>query len=153
MLEKPEIRLLKGFGDFNFGETAELIRQVFGDPNEIQNLNDDILNTNSLVYHYWDKGCSLFFDSNKNQRFCSVETDNKDTLLFQIPIFSLQEKELVSLLKEHGYTLSDTEMQSWGEKRLSFDEAGLDCYFENKRLISVNFGLIETENDFDYFPN
>ncbi len=120
MLEKPEIRLLKGFGAFNFGETAELIRQVFGEPNEVQNLSDDILNSNSLVYHYWDQGCSLFFDSNKNQRFCSVETDNKASLLFETPIFSLQEKELVSLLKEPG---------SRGNPVLFLGEPGTDIIY------------------------
>lgn len=153
MFERPEIRLLKGFGPFRFGENAELIRQVLGEPNEIQTLEDAVLNTNSMVYHYWDKGCSLFFDSNKNHVFCSAETDNKDALLFQVPVFSLQEKELVQLLKENGYPLSDSEMHSWGEKRLSFDAAGLDCYFENNRLISINFSQIETENTITLFPN
>lgn len=153
MFEKPEIRLISGFCTLNFGASKEEAIRVFGEPEEIQNLSDDILNNNSLVYHYWNEGYSLFFDTNKSQSFCSVEIDNKDTTLFGIKLFSLKEKEIVELMKEKGYALSDSEVHKWGEKRISFDEAGLDCYFENGKLVSVNFGLLDTNTNFFYFPN
>ena len=154
MFDTPEIKLLAGFCSLPFGADKENAIHLFGQPEEIQNLNDDILNNSSLVFHYWDKGFSLFFDENKNQIFSSVEIDNRDTLLFNIKLFSLKEKEIVALMKQNNFTLSDTETHTWGEKRLSFDGAGLDCYFENNRLVSVNFGLIEPEeNKFQFFPN
>ena len=111
------------------------------------------MNNNSLVYHYWEQGYSLFFDMNKNQSFCSVEIDNKETLLFNEAVFTLKEKELIALMEKNGYALSDTEMHNWGEKRVSFDEAGLDCYFENNKLVSVNFGLLDNDPNFYFFPN
>jgi hypothetical protein len=153
MFEKPEIKLLKGFCTLSFGTSKENAIEVFGEPEEIQNLTDDILNNNSLVYHYWNEGYSLFFDTNKSQSFCSVEIDNRETLLFNVKIFTLKEKEIIELMHQNGYELSDTEIHKWGEKRISFDGAGLDCYFENTKLVSVNFGLLETENNFYYFPN
>lgn len=153
MLDKPEIKLLTGFCGLPFGASKETAVLAFGEPEEIQNLTDDILNNNSLVYHYWDHGFSLFFDTNLNQSFCSVEIDNRDALLFDTKLFSLKEKEIVELMKQNGYALSDSEVHNWGEKRLSFDSAGLDCYFENNRLVSVNFGVLETDSKFYYFPN
>ena len=153
MFEKPEIKLLKGFCVLPFGSSKDKAVEAFGQPEEIQNLTDDILNNNSMVYHYWNEGYSLFFDTNKDQTFCSVEIDNKETLLFEIRIFSLKEKDIVELMKKNGYSLSDSEVHKWGEKRISFDEAGLDCYFENGKLVSVNFGILESENNFYYFPN
>jgi len=153
MFDQPEILLLKGFCSLSFGDSKENVIKKFGEPEEIQNLTDDILNNNSLVYHYWEYGFSLFFDTNKNQAFCNVEIDNKETLLFGIKIFSLKEKEIIALMLENGYELSDSEMHQWGEKRISFDSAGLDCYFENNRLVSVNFGVLETDTNFYYFPN
>jgi hypothetical protein len=95
----------------------------------------------------------LFFDNNKNLSFCSVEIDNKETLLFDMKIFSLKEKEIIALMEQNGFPLSDSEMHQWGEKRISFDAAGLDCYFENNRLVSVNFGLLDGDTNFYYFPN
>lgn len=153
MFEKPEIKLLEGFCILSFGSSKEKAVEVFGQPEEIQNLTDDILNNNSMVYHYWNEGYSLFFDTNKEQAFCSAEIDNKETVLFDVKIFKLKEKEIVELMKEKGYALSDSEVHKWGEKRISFDEAGLDCYFENNKLISVNFGVPDQETNFYYFPN
>lgn len=106
-----------------------------------------------MVYHYWNEGYSLFFNTNQNQTFCSVEIDNKEVLLFETRLFALKEKEIVDLMKQRGYQLSDSELHKWGEKRLSFDEAGLDCYFENGKLVSVNFGVPDNGTNFLYFPN
>lgn len=153
MFEKPEIELLKSFCTLPFGSSKEKAIEVFGQPEEVQDLSDEILNTHSTVFHYWNEGYSLFFDTNRNQAFCSVEIDNRDAVLFNTPIFSLKEKEVLELMKQNGYALSDSEVHKWGEKRLSFDEAGLDCYFENGRLVSINFGVLESETNFYYFPN
>jgi len=153
MLDKPIIKLLKGFCDLPFGTTREMAVSHFGEPEEIQNLTEEILNNSSIVYHYWSLGFSLFFDTNKNQVFCSVELDNKETLLFDQKIFALKENEVVALMNRNGFVLSDSEVHKWGEKRLSFDDAGLDCYFENNRLVSLNFGVLETNSNFFYFPN
>jgi hypothetical protein len=153
MHEKPEIKLLSGFCTLEFGASKEEAKLIFGEPEEVQNLSDDILNNTSLVYHYWNEGYSLFFNTNKNQAFCSVEIDNKEALLFDTKIFTMKEKEMIEFMKQKGYALSDSEVHKWGEKRLSFDEAGLDCYFENGKLVSVNFGLLDNTTNFFYFPN
>lgn len=153
MVEMPEIKLHKGFCSLAFGANKESAVLIFGEPEEVQDMHDEILNTSTLVYHYWDQGYSLFFDLNRSQAFCSVEIDNKETLLFNIKIFTLKEKEIVLLMKEHGHPLSDTEVHQWGERRVSFDSAGLDFYFENNKLTSVNFSVPEIENKFVYFPN
>lgn len=149
----PQINLLKGFCTLNFGVSAVDAELVFGKPEEIQVLDDTILETSCTVYHYWDSGFSLFFDNKNSMKFSSVEVDNEDTLLFGKKIFSLNEQQLIDLMKEHNYTLTDTEKQDWGEKRLSFDEVGLDCYFENGRMSSVNFGIIDELNNFEFLPN
>jgi hypothetical protein len=149
----PQIYLLKGFCTLNFGVSAVDAELVFGKPEEIQVLDDPILETSCSVYHYWNSGFSLFFDNKNSMKFGSVEVDNKDTLLFGKKIFSLNEQQLIVLMKEHNYTLTDNENQDWGEKRLSFDEAGLDCYFENGKMSSVNFGVIDDLTNFEFLPN
>ena len=153
MTISPEIKLMVGFSALPFGSDKDLAIQVFGPAQETQVLTDDILGNNTLVYHYWDQGFSLFFDMNHNNSFSSVEIDNKDTILFDTKIFSLNEKELIALMKTNGHPLSDTEVHNWGEKRLSFDDVELDCYFENNKLVSVNFGRHSEKSEFKYFPN
>lgn len=149
----PQINLLKGFCTLNFGVSSVDAELVFGKPEEMQVLDDPILETSCTVYHYWESGFSLFFDNKNAMKFGSVEVDNEDTLLFGKKLFSLNEQQLIDMMKEHSYSLSDTEKQEWGEKRLSFDEAGLDCYFENQKLASINFGVIDEPGDFEFLPN
>lgn len=153
MSARPMIDLLKGFNNLPFGASKEEAVKVFGEPEEIQNLSDNILNNNSLVYHYWDQGFSLFFSTGTEQLFCAAEIDNRDATLFGLKLFSLKEKEIVELMQKNGFDMSDSEVHNWGEKRISFDEAGLDCYLENNKLVSINFGLLDKDNNFFYFPN
>ena len=153
MRSNPEIKLLVGFSSLPFGAHKDLAQQTFGQPQEIQVLTEDILGNNTLVYHYWDEGFSLFFDMNRNNSFSSVEIDNKDTLLYDVKIFTLKEKEIIALMTQNGHPLSDTEVHNWGEIRLTFDDVGLDCYFENNKLVSINFGRHSEKADFKYFPN
>ncbi len=140
------IYLLKGFGDLNFGESSKVALAFFGDPDETEELFDDLLNEKSLVYHYWEKGFSLFFKDDELKTFTCAEVDNKDALLFGKEIFALNENQIADLFKEHGFTLTETEQHAWGEKRLSFDEAFADLYFEKGKLISINFCIP------DYLP-
>jgi len=148
-----QINLLKGYSGFLFGQSITEAETLFGKPEETQVLDDDILETSCTVLHYWEQGFSLFFDNKNFKKFSSAEIDNEDTMLFGEKIFDLKENQLIDLMKKHNYELSDSEHQDWGEKRLSFDEAGLDCYFENGHLISINFGVIDEVDGFNFLPN
>jgi hypothetical protein len=112
----PQINLLKGFCTLNFGVTVVDAELVFGKPEEIQVLDDPILETSCTVYHYWESGFSLFFDNKNSMKFGSVEVDNEDTLLFNKKIFSLKEQELIDLMKDHKYILTDSEKTRMGRK-------------------------------------
>lgn len=149
----PHIHLLKGFCTLNFGVSTVDAELVFGKPEEIQVLDDEVLETSCTVYHYWQSGFSLFFDNKNAMKFGSVEVDNEDTILFSEKIFLFNEKQIIDLMHSHNFLLTDTEIQDWGEKRLSFDDGGLDCYFENGKLASINFGVIDEPSDFEFLPN
>lgn len=149
----PEIKPLVGFNGLDFWLFPKDAEAIFGPPEETQTLADDIFDTESYVMHYWDQGFSLFFDNLKEQRFSSVEVDNHETMLFGAMVFKLKEQEITDLMKKEGHALSDSETHDWGEKRLSFDTAGIDFYFENHKLQSINFGVIEDAGGFQYFPN
>lgn len=145
---------LKGFNNLNFGCTPKEFIDVYGEPDEKEELNDEVFNDHATVYHYWDYGFSAFFTKKPEETFSSIEIDNKDALLFNKRIFELSEKEVVALFKENNYTLSESEMHEWGEKRLSFDDVGVDLYFSNNKLNSINYGITtDIAGPFYYFPN
>jgi hypothetical protein len=135
----PEIKPCYGLSNLPFGSAMDEIEKVLGKPDETEVL-DDIDDCQSVVWHYWEQGFSLFFDENNNQLFGCVEIDNEETLLWGKKIFKMSEKEIIELFKSKSYSLYETEVHEWGEKRLSFDSANIDFYFEKNKLTSINYG-------------
>lgn len=136
-----DIKPGKGLCSLPFGASMKEAKQFFGKPDDTE-LLDEIENCCAIVWHYWDIGVALFFDENDEQRFNSVEIENKDTLLWGHPVFTFTEKRIIELFKGNGVLLYETELQEWGEKRLSFDNENIDFYFEKNKLTSVNYGRI-----------
>jgi hypothetical protein len=128
------------------------IEKILGTPEETEVL-DDMEDCQSTVWHFWNYGFSLFFDENNQQRFGCVEIDNENTTLWGKRIFELNEKEIIALFREKNYTEFETEVHEWGEKRLSFDAANIDFYFEKNKLSSINYGKQLSDPHILILPN
>jgi len=152
LLKQLEIKPCIGLSELLFGASMEDTEKMFGKTTDID-LFDDIDEAKSIVWHYWDFGFSLFFDEENKQGFCCVEIDNDDAILFGEKIFSLKEKQIIELFKQHNYTSFETELHEWGEKRLSFDDANIDFYFEQNKLISINYGKAFPSSNILILPN
>lgn len=139
-----EIKPVLGLSDLLFGASMAEAEKVFGKAEESEFL-DDIEDCQSTVWHYWEQGFSLFFDEKSQQIFCCVEIDNEDVILWGQKIFDFSEKQIIDLFKSKGITEFETELHEWGEKRLSFDEANIDFYFEKNKLSSINYGKSEMD--------
>jgi hypothetical protein len=148
-----QLKPLIGLNDLTFGALPTEIIKQFGEPEEIEELNDEILDDHVLVYHYWQLGISFFFSTQRNNIFSSVEIDNKNATLFDQKIFELKENEVIALFKKNNVNVSENEHHEWGEKRISFDAINMDLYFANGNLNSVNYGINEIDSAFPYNPN
>jgi hypothetical protein len=87
----------------------------------------------------------VFFEEGESDKeLVNFESVNDETTLFGKKIFAMKEKEIIALLKEHGYTEKDVEMLEdedyQNEKRVSFDEIMLDFFFEDEVLTAVSWG-------------
>ncbi|MBI3509678.1 MAG: hypothetical protein HY064_03370 [Bacteroidetes bacterium] len=141
-MKSYEAELLKHFGGVPFGASTEVIVSAMGSPEETENL-DSGDGTLAPVWHYWSRGFSLFFDNEDGTRFCCVEADNSVILkMLDTHVFKLNEDELRRLMKKYGFTQIEEELHEWGEKRLTFDEANVDYYFEKGIMVSINFGAM-----------
>ncbi len=139
MLSPPEIQLLSGFNTLPFGADPGKANALFGAPDEETVLEDEVFHKPKLLWHYHQLGLSLFFDGSQEKQFCSAECKHPDTLLWGEKVMGMNEKSLLEVLKKHNYVLSEREVLPWGETCLNFDEARLECYFENKKLIALSF--------------
>ena len=134
-----QIQLLEGFCTLRFGSDPASAKLLFGDPGEEDVLKDEVFERETLVFHYPDSEFSLFFEKNPEPQLHNVECENPEVLLNGQKPFSLGEKELSAFLKASGYSLSEREQLPWGELCLSFDSAGLTCYFQNNKLVALSF--------------
>jgi hypothetical protein len=148
-----EIIPLKGLNILSFGSEMAQALRVLGEPEEKEKLKDDILNSDSEVFHYWKIGLSLFFNNQSGLKLTCIEIDSRDTFLWGEKLFLLSEIEIKELFKKNGFEVSETENHEWGEMRISFDEALMDLYFENGQLTSVNFGYFQDDHSYYFFPN
>ncbi len=139
MPPRTQIQLLSGFETLPFGANPDKAMAVFGPPNEERELEDEVFNRPKLLWYYNNLALSLFFDLSHDRHFCSAECKHPDTLLFGETIIGASEKTVLELLKKNKHPLSEREVLPWGEICLHFDEAGLECYFENNHLIALNF--------------
>jgi hypothetical protein len=143
-----EACILKSFGPLSFGASAQDALETFGEPEE-KELLEGIDGSVSQVWHYWAKGFTLFFDGPGNNRFCCAEIDSSLQLkIWDIPVFSLNEPQLKEVFKQNGFKELDEEVHEWGEKRVTFDDAMADFYFENGIMVSVNFSaMVPSESE------
>lgn len=141
MVERLEIVPGKGLYSLLFGASIAEVENQLGKPNEIAFL-DDIEEHKSTVWHYWETGFSLFFDENNEHKLSSVEIDNTESEMWGQKIFRLTETQILELFKSKGIIQHELEKEEWGETRITFDELNIDFYFENHKLVSINYGKI-----------
>lgn len=148
-----EILPNKGFNRLYFGSTQNDAVKAFGEPEETEDLKDpEFPEADSRVLHYWSHGFSLFFSAGNAGAFSSAEVDDDNVILFGEKVFLLSESDLIALFKKNGFSLSDSEVHDWGEKRISFDDAMVDVYYEKGKLRSINFGQLSSAPNY-IFPN
>jgi hypothetical protein len=147
-----EIKPLMGFSTLLFGASMADAEKVFGKTEEVQ-LIDHIEESQTIVWHYWENGFTLFFCEKNNQLFNCVEIDNSEAQLWGQKIFALKEKQIIEFFKNKGITQFETEQHDWGERRLSFDEVNIDFYFEKNKLVSLNYCKPNLNSNLLILPN
>ncbi|MFW6020141.1 MAG: hypothetical protein ACOCPM_06120 [Bacteroidales bacterium] len=142
---KLEIHPHKGFGDLEFASTDQQIIERLGDPDSTEMVDDDQESINTILWDYIEPGFSLFLEGDHTARLSACETDNPETTLYGKKVFEMSEEEIIDLMKEHDFEKIDVDDEIWGERRVSFDDALIDFYFKNERLISINWGVVINE--------
>lgn len=143
-----EIKPNEGFGEIIFGTEMEPFVKQMGDPEEVENFDDDE-DLNTTLLHYWKSGVSIFFVGLSTHILAGIEIDNPEATLFGEKIIGKSEEEIVSLMKTNGNAEFETDTEM-GDKRLSFDIGMMDFFFRDSKLVYMNFGvLVDEEGNID----
>ncbi len=145
-LKKLSIRPLQGFGELDFGASMEEIIEIMGQPEDSEVLSDGDEEVETLLWYYYKNGITLFIEGAEHSVLSNCETDNDQAILFGNRVFEMLEDEIIQLMVEHGYTKYEVEEETWGEKRITFEDAQTDFYFEREQLVTVNWGVIVDNN-------
>lgn len=146
-MTKPSynIQLKKGLNELMFGAATEEAKKIFGEASEIEVLEKDTEDEPDTELWYYDEDSfSLFFETDTDLVLTSIEINNSATQLFGKKIFEMDEDGIIELMKENGFSEMYTEDEEWGEKLISFEDALIDFYFEEGKLVTVNWS-----NDLD----
>lgn len=134
----------KGLGNLSFGTDMESFVATYGEPEEVQNFDDDE-ELSTTVLHYWKDGISAFFVGLSDPVLAGLEIDHPESSLFNKKIIGIEEEELVNYMKQHGYNNFETDFEE-SDKRLSYDVGMMDFFFRDNKLIYMNFGVLVDED-------
>jgi hypothetical protein len=121
-----------------------------GEPQELDSMDDEE-EFNMLILHYWDLGFSIIFEGVSKQVVSGFETDHPDATMYGKKIIGMGEEEVISMMKEHGFSEFETDLEE-GDKRLSYEDLLLDFYLRDGKVIFVNWGaLVNEEGEVEEF--
>ncbi|HPT01179.1 MAG TPA: hypothetical protein PLJ84_01160 [Bacteroidales bacterium] len=138
---RTEIRIKEGLEGLKFKSSTEDIRKLYGEPGDVEELDNPCDGTvESIVWNYPDLGLNFFFDATVDVPvLCTIESDNLDTTLFGKKIFAMKQQEIVQLMLDNGFMDMEDDEETWGELRVSFDDAQTDFYFLEEQLTLVSW--------------
>jgi len=136
-----EIKPKAGLGALAFGVEYKTLLEYLDKPEDIETLEDED-EFSTLVLHYWDKRLTVFLEGVEKQTISCFEIENDQALLYGHWAFNLTEAEVIRIMEENGYVQIDIADEEWGERRVSFEDAMTDFFFDKEgKLISVNWGV------------
>ena len=149
MLSNNKILPNIGYGDIKFGVAMDVFVEKYGEPEEVDSIGEDE-DYATTVLHYWDQSLSIFFVGVSNPVLTGVETDHPDSILFGEKIMDKSKEDIIALMKKNGlssYDEGDDEFVSDNEIiRVSYEESMMDFFFQDNKLIFMNFGVMVDDN-------
>jgi hypothetical protein len=150
-IKSLEIKLLKGLGELGFGAAFDEALILSGDPDTTNVIRDPDEFISTVVWEYEKEGISLFFEGEPKEALACCEIENPAATLFGKKVFKLNEREIRDLMDANGYSETDEDIETWGEKRLSYDDALIDFYFVENKLATISFGIfINSQGDVEW---
>lgn len=134
----------KGIGEINFGDTSEKVITLLGQPEDVENI-EDVDGFNTVVLFYYERGITIFFEGREKSVVACIETENPDSVMYGKTIFNMTEEDIIALMANKGFEVAEIEMETTGERRVSYDDAMIDFFFLDGDLVFINWGVLINE--------
>ncbi|WP_205501121.1 hypothetical protein [Rufibacter psychrotolerans] len=140
-----EIKLGYGIGDLRFGLSMDEVEDIMGEPEEVEESTDED-EFEHKAWNYWDSGFSFYFDKEDDYRLSCIEIANPNVTLFGKKIFEMSLPEVEALFRQNGVQNVEKEKIENNVTCLSYEREMIDLYFEDGKLLAVNFGVHMDDN-------
>ena len=136
---------LKGYGEIPFGMTLDETVKILNMPDFYEELSDmEETGNRSIFYEYDELETNIDFEGVTKSVVACFETENMEATLYGEPVFDLSKEEVVDLMKAHGFKELEEETED-EELRVSFDDAMVNFFFEDDKMIGVSWGVLVDE--------
>ena len=132
------INIKKGLNEMRFDMPVEEVVGIMGEAEEVETM-DNAVDETTTILHYGKGSVTLFFEG-ENPTLQCIDISNENSTLFGKEVFDMNEKEIVQLMVQNGYYEQDADEEAWGERRISFNEANIDFFFEEDELLAIVYG-------------
>lgn len=150
----------EGLGRIKFGITGEELKEIIGEPDEIDSFshseNDGDSDDMMESWHYDSLELSASFDQLEDWRLVTLAVSSPDYLFEGKSLIGLERDELVKVLHELG--LRDLEYEDWSSnespdhKLISSEEAGVNFWLDEGVLSEIQWGPLLTDDDYIDWP-
>ena len=145
MMKDFTIKPLEGFGEIPFGMTLDETVKMLNMPDFYEELSDmEETGNRSIYYEYNALQTNIYFEGITKSVVAYFETENEEATLYGKKVFELSKDEAIKLMKDNGFKNLEEEIED-GELRVSFDDAMVNFFFEDDKMIGVSWGVLVDE--------
>ncbi|MFB6317330.1 hypothetical protein [Saccharicrinis sp. FJH54] len=132
----------QGLGDLRFGMSMDEVRDILGDPDEIEKYTDDEEDDNlTETWHYDEQELSLSFDEMTGWILVTIAVSSVDYAFEGLKLIGLSYDSVMQKVKklELGDMVSEdiTDDEGLKQKLVSFDDVAVSFWFEEDLLSEI----------------
>ena len=139
------IELGKGLDELYFGMDREVFRDIMGEPDEVETIeNEELPEDTSEAWHYDDLELSASFDKLEDWRLTSLAVSSPDYTFEGVDLLGLSQQEVMEQIEMMDLgdvsieELSDDEENS--QQIATLLDVSLNLWFDNGILTEIQWG-------------
>ena len=152
MEDIKEILPLKGLGKIIFGFTRNQVKEIAGEPTEIDTFQFDEEDEDELTesWHYDEQEMSFSFDEVEDWRLVNAAISSEKFTIRGEKIIGLSKEQLINLIEKLnlGEYFEDKENQV-----ISVPDKQINFWFDEEEVSEVQWGVDFTEEGEVIYPN
>ena len=145
--QSKRIELEEGIGLIKFGISRNKLREIAGEPDEIESYQHaEVEGRQAEAWHYDEAGLSFAFEEFNDWRLASIAVSSPEYTLRGMALHGRPYDEVVSFIRKFKFgELIEEDLgkeDSVEMKLVTIDEVGLNLWFENDILSEIQFSQV-----------